>query len=327
MRSSSPQLRPSGSKTASVASIVIAFACLYIFWGTTYTAIRVGVTFIPALLLAGVRFLISGVILLGWCRWRGMKIAHPPRALFNEALVALLLLGCSNVSLVYAEKTLPSGLAALSYAVIPLYVALVEMSLPGGETLSLRGWLGILLGFAGLAGLLLPSVRTALAGSSSVSWALVALLGGAFSWTVGSIYSRHARRAVPVFVAAGWQMLFAGLFDTALGTALGEWPQAHLNRAAAISLLYLITGGSLIGYTAFVFLLEHVPVAKVTTYTWVNPLIAVLAGAFLLHERLVSTELAGMVAIVAAVILLTTSQIRAKGKPHSIEELEQLPAD
>jgi drug/metabolite transporter (DMT)-like permease len=327
MRSSSSKLRPSGSKTASVASIVVAFACLYIFWGTTYTAIRVGVTVIPALLLAGVRFVISGAILLAWCRWRGMKIAHPPRALFNEALVALLLLGASNVSLVYAEKTLPSGLAALSYAVIPLYVALVEMFLPGGETLSPRGWLGILLGFAGLAGLLLPSVRTALRGSSAVSWALVALLGGAFSWTVGSIYSRHARRTIPVFVAAGWQMLIAGLFNTALGTALGEWPQAHLNRAAAISMLYLITGGSLIGYSAFVYLLEHVPVAKVTSYTWVNPLIAVLVGAFLLHERLVSTELAGMVAIVAAVILLTTSQIRAKGEPKSVEGLEQLPAD
>ena len=327
MSSSSPPSRPSGSKTASLVSIIVAFASLYIFWGTTYTAIRVGVTAIPALLLAGVRFLISGAILLGWCRWRGMKIAHPPRALFSEVVVALLLLGASNVSLVYAEKTLPSGLAALSYAVIPLYVALVEMFLPGGETLSPRGWLGILLGFAGLAGLLLPSVRTAMAGSTAVFWALVAVFGGALSWTVGSIYSRHARRAVPVFVAAGWQMLFAGIFDTALGTGLGEWPQAHLNRAAAISMIYLITGGSLIGYSAFVFLLEHVPVAKVTSYTWVNPLIAVLVGAFLLHERLVSTELAGMAAIIVAVILLTTSQIRAKSKPPSIEELEQLPAD
>jgi len=327
MSPSSPKLRPSGSKAASMASIVVAFACLYICWGTTYTAIRVGVGAIPALLLAGVRFLISGVILLAWCRWRGLKIAHPPRALFSEAITALLLLGASNVSLVYAEKTLPSGLAALSYAVIPLYVALVEMLLPGGETLSARGWLAILLGFAGLGALLWPSMRAAVAGSAAVSWALVAVFGGAFSWTVGSIYSRHARRTVPVFVAAGWQMLIAGIFNTALGSALGEWPQAHLTRAAAISMLYLITGGSLVGYSAFVFLLEHVPVAKVTTYNWVNPMIAVLVGAFLLHERLVSTELAGMAAIIVAVILLTTSQIRTKGEPDSIEELEQLPAD
>jgi len=322
MRSSSLQ-----SDRASAASIILAFACLYFFWGTTYTAIRVGVAAIPAPLLAGVRFLISGAILLAWCTWRGMKIAHPPRALLNEAVVALLLLGCSNVSLVYAEKTLPSGLAALSYAVIPLYVALIESLIPGGETLSARGWLGILLGFAGLAALLWPSLHTAVAGSSAVSWALAALLGGAFSWTIGSIYSRHARRMVPVFVAAGWQMLFAGVFNTALGTALGEWPQAHLNRAALVSLAYLITGGSLIGYSAFVYLLEHVPVAKVTSYTWVNPLVAVLAGVVLLHERLVSTELAGMAAIVVAVILLTTSQIRTKRKQDSIEGLEQLPGE
>lgn len=315
------------SGRASAASIILAFACLYFFWGTTYTAIRVGVAAIPAPLLAGVRFLISGAILLAWCRWRGMKISHPPRALLNEAVVALLLLSCSNVSLVYAEKTLPSGLAALSYAVIPLYVALIESLIPGGETLSARGWLGILLGFAGLAALLWPSLRAAVAGSSAVSWALAALLGGAFSWTIGSIYSRHVRRLVPVFVAAAWQMIFAGLFNTALGTALGEWPQAHFSRAALLSLLYLITGGSLIGYTAFVYLLEHVPVAKVTSYTWVNPVIAVLAGVFLLHERLASTGLTGMAAILVAVILLTTSQVRTKNKQHSIEELEQLPAD
>jgi drug/metabolite transporter (DMT)-like permease len=310
-----------------MASIILAFASLYIFWGTTYTAMRVGVAFMPALLLAGVRFLISGAILLAWCRWRGFKIAHPPRALFREALIALLLLGCSNVSLAYAEKTLPSGLAALFYAVIPLYVALVEMLLPGGETLSARGWLGILVGFAGLAALLWPSLCTAMTGSSAVTWALVAIFGGAFSWTVGCIYARHARRTVPVFVAAAWQMLFAGLFNSALGTALGEWPQAHLNRAVAVSMVYLIICGSLIGYSSFVFLLEHVPVAKVTSYTWVNPLVAVLMGVLLLHERLASIEIAGMAAIVVAVILLTTSQIRTRSTPLPIEELEQLPAD
>ena len=324
MPSSSPPTS-SGSKKASLTSIIVAFASLYIFWGTTYTAIRVGVTAIPALLLAGVRFFISGAILLGWCRWRGMKIAHPPSALFNEAVVALLLLGCSNVSLVYAEKTFPSGLAALSYAVIPLYVALVEMFLPGGETLSPRGWLGIVLGFAGLAGLLLPSVRTAMAGSTAVFWALVAVFGGALSWTVGSIYSRHARRAVPVFVAAGWQMLFAGIFNTALGTALGEWPQAHLNRAAALSMLYLITGGSLIGYSAFVYLLEHVPVAKVSSYAYVNPMVAVLLGILVLHERPQPAEFVGMAGIVVAVFLLTTAQVKARPRP--VEELEQVPCE
>ena len=324
MSNSTPQ---TGPMKATTASIVVAFATVYFFWGSTYTAIRIGAAEMPALLFSGMRFVIAGAILLAWCRWRGLRLAWPPKTMWMLGLIGLLLLGAGNVSLVYAERTIPSGLASLVLAVTPLYVALIEMSLPGGEPLSKRGWLGLMLGFVGLAALLWPSMQSGLHGDRALLWAIAALLASALSWAVGSILSRRARLPVNSFVAAAWQMLAVGIFCTALGTALGQWPQFHVNLRSAGSLAYLITAGSLLGYTGFIYLIERVPVAKVTSYAYVNPLIAVLLGILLLHERPVAAEFTGMAAIVVAVFLMTTAQVKVKGKPRPVEELEQLPPE
>jgi drug/metabolite transporter (DMT)-like permease len=311
-------------KAATTATIVLAFASVYFFWGSTYTAIRIGAAQMPALLLAGTRFAIAGAILMSWCRWRGLRLLWPTKPMLMMALMGLLLLGGGNVGLVFAEETVPSGLASLVLAVTPLYVALIEMALPGGEPLPRRGWLGLLLGFTGLAALLWPSLNSGLSGNPALLWAIGALLAGALSWTAGSILSRRARLPVNSFVAAAWQMVIAGAFSTLLGTALGQWRAFHVNAASVGSLAYLITGGSLLGYTGFIYLLEHVPVAKVASYAYVNPMVAVLLGIFLLHERTSTAEFAGMASIVVAVFLLTTAQVKSKSKPHPIEELEQM---
>lgn len=299
-------------KSATTATIVMAFAAVYFFWGSTYTAIRIGAEFMPALLLAGTRFTIAGALLLAWCRMRGLRLLWPLKTMLVVALIGLLLLGGGNLGLIYAEKTVPSGLASLVIAVIPLYVALIEMFLPGGEPLPRRGWLGVILGFAGLAALVWPSIRTGLAGDRARLTALAVLLAGALAWTAGSILSRRARLPVNSFVAASWEMLIAGLFTTTLGSALGEWPNFHFNSPAAGSLAYLITCGSLLGYSGYIYLIEHVPVAKVASYAYVNPVVAVLLGILFLHERPAPEELAGMPAILLAVFLLTSAQVKKR---------------
>jgi drug/metabolite transporter (DMT)-like permease len=323
LKSAPSQIEPTTSGT-----IVLAFASVYFFWGSTFTAIRIGAAEMPALLLAGSRFLVAGAILLAWCRWRGLRLVWPPKTMLLLALVGLLLLGGGNVGLVYAEETVDSGLASLILAGIPLYVALAEMLLPGGEPLPARGWLGMALGFAGLAALVSPSLRMGIAGDRARFLAVAALIGAGISWAAGSILSRRARLPVNSFVAAAWQMLAAGIFNTALGTALGQWSRFHFNAASAGSLAYLIACGSLIGYTAYIYLIEHVPVAKVASYAYVNPVVAVLLGILLLHERPEPAEFAGMAAIVLAVFLLTSATVRVRDKTTSIvKELEQMPVD
>lgn len=300
------------NKPSTGTTLVIAFASLYFFWGSTYTAIRIGGTEMPSLLFGAARFLIAGAAMLALCAARGLRLWWPPQAMGVTALVGVLLLSGSNVSLIFAEKTLPSGLASLIAACIPLLIAVGEMLLPRGEPLHRRGWLGLGLGFLGLTVLLGPSLKEGFHADRARLIAIGVLLFGCVNWAAGTLIGRRARLEMNSFVGAGWQMLAAGVVNLALGTALGEWPEFRPTGRGWSAIAYLVVCGSLLGYSSFVYLIERVPAAKVASYAYVNPVVAVLLGIAILGERPTVEEFLGMAAILPAVFLMNSARVQAK---------------
>lgn len=296
--------------------IVLAFLTVYLCWSATYTAMRIGDTLLPATVFAGVRMLIAGVIMLGFCSLRGWRILYSRPVMKRLMLLGFMLLFGGNIGLVWSEKYLPSGLAALIVAVVPLYVALIEILSPRGDRLRRQGYFGLALGFCALAALLWPSLRIGMRGHPMQLLAIVAILLGALSWASGSVLSRRMNLPVDPLVAAGWEMFAAGVANIFFATAFWRWPHAVWNWRSVGCVGYLILFGSLLGFTCYIWLIAHVPVSKVSTYAYVNPMLAVVLGAVVLHEKLVSTEYFGMVAIVFSVALVTSSKL-ARGEAAS----------
>lgn len=297
-RGSSPQLL-----------IVLAFLSLYFCWSATYTAMKVGDKLLPATVLAGTRLLVSGAVMLAFCALSKRRILFERAIMGRLTLLGLLLLFGGNIGLVWSEKYLPSGLAALIIAVVPLYVVMIEMLLPDGDRLRRQGYIGLGLGFCALIALLWPSLHKGIDGHPMQILAILALLAGAFSFASGSVMARRMNLSVDPLVAAGWEMLVAGIANAIFATAFWSWPHAVWNWSSIGSVGFLVLFGSLLGFTSYVWLIAHVPVAKVATYAYVNPLFAVLLGALLLHEKLVLSEYFGMVAIIVSVALVTASKL------------------
>jgi drug/metabolite transporter (DMT)-like permease len=307
------------SSPANRTRILLSFGCVYIVWGSTYLAMRYGVEVLPPFVLGSVRFLISGPILLIACAIARVKMRPSRRELGLLALIGVLMLGGGNTSVIWAEQYLSSGLAALLVATIPLYAALIEVFLPHGEGLPARGWVGVAIGFLGLIFLVWPGLRNSLHGDNRELIAIGVTLVGALCWTAASVISRRTTINISGFAAAGWQMLFAGVFNAGLMVTTGGYHGAQWGVQAWTSVIYLVTFGSLLTYTAYIYLLKHVAVSKVATYAYVNPVIAVILGAIFLKEHFVAVEYVGMGAILLAVFLVTSSKLRG-GAPTAVDE-------
>jgi drug/metabolite transporter (DMT)-like permease len=299
------------SLTRHTLNVITAFGLVYFFWGSTYIAIRIGVEHIPAALMSGIRFLIAGVLMLAWCLLTGKPIGLKRADVLRLFVIGTLLLTGGNAVLVWSESYLPSGLAALIVAVVPLWVAIIDGPILGGDRLSSRGWGGLLLGFSGLAILLWPKLTSTAVLERKQLFAGAILVLGSLSWAIGSIISRRSQLSVGPFVATGWEMTFAGALNLVLGLLHGDQHHANWAWPGLAAIAYLVTFGSLVGFTAYIWLLEHVPTAKVATYAYVNPVVAVFLGWLILHERLDRFMLAGMIVIVAAVALVTSSKLRS----------------
>jgi drug/metabolite transporter (DMT)-like permease len=309
------ELRPTPSKLL----IVLAFLSVYFCWSATYTAMRIGADLLPATVFAGVRMVCGAAIMLPFCALSGRRIFHGRKIMGRLMLLGVMLLFGGNIGLVWSEKYLSSGLAALIVAVVPLYVVLIEVFSPRGDRLRPQGYLGLALGFCALVALLWPSLRNGLGGHPMQILAIVAILVGAFSWAAGSVLSRRMNLPIDPLVAAGWEMLAAGVANIFFATLFWQWPHAIWNWSSVGCIAYLIVFGSLLGFSSYIWLIAHVPVAKVSTYAYVNPMIAVLLGVLVLHERLARTEYIGMVAIIVSVALVNSSKLRSGKQVAQVE--------
>ena len=310
---------PSSSSSPDRTRILLSFGCIYFFWGSTFLAMRYGVEVLPPFVLASSRFLIAGPIALGLCLLLRKPVWPSLRELGLLAIIGILMLSFGNPGIIWSEQYLSSGLASLLAATIPLYAALIETVLPNDGSLPARGWLGIGIGFCGLAFLLWPGLHSSLNGDSRQIIAAGVALFGAFSWTCASVISRRTKVRIGGFAAAGWQMLFGGLFNLGIMFAIGRYHEARWGRQAWGSIAYLVVFGSLAGFTAYIYLLDHVPVSKVATYAYVNPVIAVALGAVMLHERFEPVEYVGMGAVLLAVFLVTGAKLTT-GKVNVVDE-------
>jgi len=296
--------------------LVVAFATLYVVWGSTYLAIRIGLEAdLPPALFAGSRLLPAGMILLGVARLRQRSLRIPFDEYRIVAAVGLLLLVGGMFSTFLAERIITSGLAALVVALLPLWVALAESLVPEMDRPSGRGYVGLVIGFVGLAVLVAPRLA-GVSGSRKELAGIGVLVLGTWLWTAGSILSKRKPVKADAMVATGYEMLTAGVVLLAIGTVAGQWPEFVMTPQGLAALLYLILMGSCVAFTAFVWLLRNAPASKVMTYAYVNPVIAVFLGWSAGRLGLVPPEhidgwmLAGMGIIVAGVALTTSAPTR-----------------
>ena len=309
--------------------IVLAFAAVYIIWGSTYLAIKVGIETIPPFFMAGIRFLIAGAILFLLIPRLREGVRPPTRQHWVSASVvgALLLLG-GNGALVWSEQRVPSGLAALLLATIPIWMVLLDSlaSRDGqGTKLDARILGGLAIGIAGLALLVGPaklwgSARVDLTGAG-------VLLFGSLSWSVGSLYSRRSKLPPSPFLAAAMEMLAGGALLVVLGLLTGEVGQIRsraISGASVLGLGYLIAFGSLLGFTAYIWLLSVTSTARVSTYAYVNPVVAVFLGWAFAGEALSARTVMATLAIVGAVALIL-SHSPAGGPGAIAPDTEGLP--
>ena len=298
--------------------ILLAFALVYVFWGSTYLGIGIAVEHIPPALMCAVRFLISGSLMLLYCALAGRQVRLQPLQLAQQGAIGVLLLVGGNLTLSWAEQYVSTGLSALLVAVIPIWFLVLDSWLIGHHKISSRGLAGLMLGIAGLVVLLWPKLLGIKALGALQFMASASLLLGSLSWAFGSVLSKMWKSSAvdpavdPVMdpiVGTGWQMTLAGFANLLIALVLGEQRQVIWTARGLGAVAYLVVFGSWIGYTSYIYLLQHVPTSKVSTYAYVNPVVAVFLGWLVLHERVDHFILIGSAIIVAAVVLVTSAKV------------------
>jgi drug/metabolite transporter (DMT)-like permease len=308
------------STPASRWKIVLAFGLVYVFWGSTYLGIGIAVEQIPPGVMCATRFVVAGIVMLAYCALTGRRIRFSPRQLGHFGAVGILLLMGGNLTLSYAERIVPTGLAALLIAVTPLWFLVLDSLLLGDHHISRRGKIGLAVGIAGVVVLIWPDLIHPNALGRRELWWSLALQFGSFSWALGSVLSKKWQTAATdPFSATAWQVVIAGAANLVFALLVERPAHVVWTFRGVAAILYLVVCGSWIGYTAYIWLLQHVPTSKVSTYAYVNPVVAVFLGWLVLHERIDGYIALGSAIIVASVVLVTSAKVSKR------EVEEELP--
>jgi drug/metabolite transporter (DMT)-like permease len=284
----------------------LALLALYIVWGSTYLAIRFAVETIPPFFHAGLRFLVSGLILLTWRKLAGDPLPTRPQWKSLAIIGTLLLLG-GNGLVSWAEQTIPSGVAALIIGAVPMFLVIAEAFRPGGVKPTWRVIIGLLIGFTGIYLLVGPSEFSG--GMKLDLVGVIVLLLAASLWAVGSVYSKHADLPKSALMMTGAEMLMGSLSLFIVSVATGElkgFSFAQVSGSSWLGLAYLITFGSMIGFVSYAWLLQNAPISLVATYAYVNPLVAVLLGFLIANEELSLRILAASIIIIGSVVFINS---------------------
>jgi drug/metabolite transporter (DMT)-like permease len=303
-------------------AVILAFGLVYLFWGSTYLAIDIAVQTIPPALMCGVRFSIAGLVMLMACAATGRRIWYSARQIALASVVGILLLMGGNLTLSWAELSVPSGLAALIVAITPLWFLVLDSLLLGHHRISWRGKAGLVLGIVGLFVLFWPELHSTSAMGRRELLSSLSLLGGSFSWAMGSVLSKRWQSGMDVFSATAWQVTAAGAANFVLALALSDFSRVEWTTRGVSAVFYLVVCGSWIGYTAYIWLLKHVPTSKVSTYAYVNPVVAVFLGWLILHERVDRFIVMGSTIVVLSVILVTSAKVNERNVPEELPVVE-----
>src|SRR6266699_3643651 len=308
--------------------ILVAFAALYLIWGSTYLGIRFAIETIPPFLMAGTRFLIAGLIMYAIGRSQGMVKSTWANWRTSLIIGACLLLG-GNGGVTISEKYIDSGLAAVIVAIVPIYIVVLGWAAGTAARPTPIVWLGLAGGFIGVGVLLGPAVRFSSSDGRHPAIGMSILLVSSFIWSAGSLYSRSAKHAASPFLTAAQQMLCGGLLLLLAGMATGETRRFHpesMSMLSVASFVYLVIIGAVVGYTAYIWLLRHCDPAKVATYAYVNPIVAVLLGTLFAGETVtLRTLIAAGLIIGSVALVITAQQLRSRAEPPVSVALE--PAD
>src|ERR1700692_3156115 len=289
---------------------LLAFGIIYFVWGSTFLAIRVGVREVPPLILAAIRFFVAGVVLYGFMMARGER-SPSARQWRSASLLGIIIFVFDYGLLFWAEQRVPSGIAAVMLATIPVFMALSEIIFLRTQRLTVRLVLALLIGIGGVA--VLMSRSLSLGGAPIDKMGAVALIFASISWSVASALTRKLTLPASKVMSSGAQMLAGGVFLAVTAAALGEFRNFHpwsVSRETWFALLYLIVAGSIIGFTAYVWLIHHESPTKVGTYACVNPIVAVLVGYFLGGEALSMRTILGSLFVLVSVVLITTTRAK-----------------